>query len=461
MSSRVLVIGWLVAVSAAAAYLWLTGGWFHIELLPVSDHVRERGLLTVFDWSVFDSNPNRLRPLSDLIEVVDAMMRPRTVWLFGHHASLSLSALVIAISCPALFYRALREMGLSRNEALAGTALFISTIAYLSCFVPYIRPAKRLALLGLCAVLYLVFRFIRSGSDRDLAWLYAVLLLSFFADEAGFVNWPIALLILGSRLRGARLAGYFMIPVVYLLLAKGLLPPIYDLLGKSGPRDEVIATSMVAKLLGSLLSLDFYALAIENLGRTVAASFGTLSVPDLIPIVAVLAIGSYALVRRVWVVSAVSFLIVGISIFFSMIDQINTTKNHIGQWTYYYHTPVAVLALLWVAAVYHWLRPTSTGLRIAAGLTIAVISMLNLNNFQRVNEIVKIIHTYPLARLIPRTFDPQGLGERFEVLLKSGSLPEADAFRRQFSYYRVHPMGDSSYAERLEQTYKKTRSLVK
>src|SRR6185503_14724777 len=106
---RNLTVCWLLAVSVAAAILWGIGGWFHLELLPVSEHVRDRGLLSVFDWSLFDVHKARLRPLSDLTEVIDAMLRPRTVWLFGHHASLSLSSVIIAIFCPVFFYRAIRS----------------------------------------------------------------------------------------------------------------------------------------------------------------------------------------------------------------------------------------------------------------------------------------------------------------------------------------------------------------
>lgn len=197
--SNNLALAWVVAVCGAAILLWINGGWFHLELLPVSEHVRSRGLLTVFDWSVFDVNSARLRPLSDLVEVVDALMRPRTVRIFGHHASLSLSGVAIVIACPVLFHGALRAMGLSRNEALIFTACFVATIGFLSCFIPYIRPAKRLALLGLCALLFLVFRQIKTPSDKNLAWLLGILFLTLFTDEAGFIYWPIVLLLLGGQ----------------------------------------------------------------------------------------------------------------------------------------------------------------------------------------------------------------------------------------------------------------------
>ncbi len=454
-----LSLAWFMVVCVAAFLLWIYGGWFHLELLPVSEHVRVRGLLTVFDWGVFDVNSARLRPLSDLVEVVDAMMRPRTVLIFGHHASLSLTGVVIAIACPVLFYSALRAMGLSRNEALIFTACFIATIGFLSCFIPYIRPAKRLALLGLCALLFLVFRQIKTPSDRNLAWLCGISFLSLFTDEAGFIYWPIMLLLLllGARLRGLRLVAYCVIPAVYLLTAKVLLPPVYKWLGNSGARDGVIAESVVSKLLGSFLSLDFWVLACEDLARSVAASLGSLSVPVLLPVLAIVVVAIYALVKRAWVVFVISISLFGTSFFLSMLDMVNTSQNYMGQWTYYYHSPIAVLTLLWVASVYHWLRPDSNKLQIAVTCIIVVVSTLNMVNFYRVNELIRIMHLYPLGQIKPRLYEHEKLASRFELLLSAGGLPEAEGLRKQFAYYREHPMGTDDYADRLEKTYKKSR----
>jgi hypothetical protein len=184
---------WLILISVASIYLWITEAWFHTELLTVSEYVRDRGFLSIFDWSLFESHPARLRPLSDFFEVLDAILRPKNVWLFGHHASLSLSSVIIAIACPVLLYDVLRSMKLSRCEAFIFISLFITTIGFLSCFIPYIRPAKRLALFGICSLFSLIFRYNQASDksaslEQKFAYLFALtLLLSFFADEAGFV----------------------------------------------------------------------------------------------------------------------------------------------------------------------------------------------------------------------------------------------------------------------------------
>jgi hypothetical protein len=223
------------------------------------------------------------------------------------------------------------------------------------------------------------------------------------------------LLLLGTRLRGRWLAAYCAIPVVYLLTAKVLLPPVYKLLGNSGARDGVIAESVVSKLLGSFLSLDFWVLASEDLARSVAASLGTLSVPVLLPVVAIATLGIYALVKRAWVVFVISLSLFGTSFFFlSMLDMVNTSRNYMGQCTYYYHIPIA--------AAYYWLRPDSKKLQIAAACGVVAISVLNMANFYRVNELIRIMHLYPLAQITPRVYDHENLARRFESLLVPGGL---------------------------------------
>jgi len=110
------------------------------------------------------------------------------------------------------------------------------------------------------------------------------------------------------------------------------------------------------------------------------------------------------------------------------------------------HLAAGRLVLVAVTGAYLWL---------IGGIAAAAICALNTANFSRTNEIMKIIHTYPLLRLQPREFDPEGLATRFEALLQEGPLPHADAFRGQFAYYREHPMGDTAYADNLELAYKR------
>lgn len=442
----------LVLTCTAAIYLWIAGGWFHVELLPVSGYVRTRGWMSVLDWKLFDSSPDRMRPLSDFVEVFDALLRPYTVRLFGHHPSATLSSVAMALASGALFYKALRYYGHSRNAALILTALLISTIGFQSCFVAYIRPAKRLALLGVCAILFLTGRYGRSKSRADFALLCATILLIFLADETGFVLWLVAALLLIPSLRGSRIAILTALPIVYFTLIKVALPPIYNWLGTSGPRDGAVGASIIEKLLSNLLSADFYVLAATDLARSLAVTFGILAPYEWIVLGTVVTILIFALVKRQWLVASSSLALVGTSVFLSMIDMANGPGNFFAQLTYYYHSALAPLAVFWIACIVMWQR--SIPRPVLAAIAVAV-TILNFVNFQRVNEITKILHTYPMMTLDPPTFNEAALERRFEDLLSSSALPEASGYRSQFAYYRDHPMGNESYTSNLIRAFEK------
>jgi hypothetical protein len=242
-----------------------------------------------------------------------------------------------------------------------------------------------------------------------------------------------------------------------LLLAKVIFPPIYNILGKSGPRDGVLDVSIISKLLKNISSLDFYRIAFEDLGRAIAAQVGMLQLPSIIPLFIVIIIGICATKKRVWVVAALSLSLLLVSFFLSIIDMVNLSRNVMGQWAYYYHSPIAFLTVLWIAAIYNWLRPSSKKIQAVVLICFGIISIINLVNFYRINVLIKIIHTYPLVQLEPRLFDTARLSTQFEKTLTITSLPQTKDLRATFTYYRNHPMGDNNYADRLEQIYKKYR----
>ena len=98
---------WLIVISLVVFHLWIfsDSAWLHIELLTAPDYIwappRNEHLIwqlqTLFDWSIFDSSPFRLRLASDALELLDALTRPKLIWLFGMHPSLTLSSLFLAI----------------------------------------------------------------------------------------------------------------------------------------------------------------------------------------------------------------------------------------------------------------------------------------------------------------------------------------------------------------------------
>jgi hypothetical protein len=443
--------GLLFFVGFAAAYLWATAGWLHIELLPVSVHVASRGWLAVFDWGLFDSSPFRIRPVSDFVEVFDAIVRPHTFWLFGLHPSVTASSVLMAAASAALFYGASRRFGLSRAEAAVLTAMLVSTIGFLSCFVSYIRPAKRLTILAVCAALYLIGRYRQWASAGIMLGLCVTLILAFCSDESAYVLWPISIMLLWSRLTWRGFATLTAMPIIFFVISKLALPPIYDHFGTSGPRDGVLGVSIVEKLLLSLASPDFYALAANDLARSTAISFGFLSPWPAIALISIAYIGLFASFKREWLVVAVTVSMIGASFCFSILDMANGPGNFLAQLTYYYHSALAPIAVFLVTVIYARWRPDLVFIRAALGFSAAAICVANLLNFQHINELTKILHTYPIVSLSPMQFDEEGLIERFERLLYG--VPQANGYQSQFGYYKEHPMGNADYIRRLMKAF--------
>lgn len=451
---RASALGFLVLglTCGAATYLWVTGGWFHLELLPISGYVRLRGWMSVFDWQIFDSNADRLRPLSDFFEVFDAMLRPHTVWLFGHHPSAALSSVGMAIASAALFYKSLRYFGHSRNVALIMTALLISTIGFQSCFVAYIRPAKRLALFGVCAMLFLTGRYTVTKKRTDFALICVATLLVFLTDETGFVLWLVTALLLIPCLRGWRTVTFASLPVFYFVLIRLILPPIYEQLGTDGPRTGAVNHVIIEKLLSNLLSPDFYVMAATDLDRSLATTLGVITPYEWVALSIVAIVLCVAIYKARWIVVATSLSLIGTSGFLSMIDMANGPDNTLAKLTYYYHSAVSPLAIFWIASILNWIEPIK--LRPALGMMATALIALNFVNFHRINELTKIFHTYPMTTFHPMTFDEVGLQSKFNYLLSDGRpFPEQAWFRKAFSNYQAHPMGDESYARNLAKAF--------
>ncbi|HVQ12213.1 MAG TPA: hypothetical protein VMS40_01430, partial [Vicinamibacterales bacterium] len=74
----VLTVAWFIHL------LFSSAAWIHPELLGSSAYVWlypgqesfAQMLRKVFDWKGFDPNVNRVRPLNDVFEVIDAIARP-------------------------------------------------------------------------------------------------------------------------------------------------------------------------------------------------------------------------------------------------------------------------------------------------------------------------------------------------------------------------------------------------
>ena len=72
--------------------IWSDDAWFHPEILGSASYVWLRPgsesfidmLRKVFDWKAFDPNVNRVRPLNDFFETVDAIARPYMLYYSVH-----------------------------------------------------------------------------------------------------------------------------------------------------------------------------------------------------------------------------------------------------------------------------------------------------------------------------------------------------------------------------------------
>ena len=454
------VFGWFALGIGVAlvAWMWLREGWLHSELIPVSQAVwspaHNKSLLqqlgtTLVDWHLFESSAHRLRPLSDLTEVIDAILRPLRV--FGFHPSLSLSAVLLAIATAAVFHLALLRSKLDQLRAGLLTLLLVTTIGYLSCFVPYIRPAKKLALLF--TALTLLFTQEDHATPRDFAALCLSVFLSFFADEAGFVLWPIALILTTPAMvrrkqwrRAIILAG---LPLLYLLVAKVLIPALYLTVGLSRNMEMNVA----GNLLSYCLSWKYYVVALDDFASAILVTFGLLGARPWQIVLAlglILAAVVWGVRRRQWHAVAAIAAAGIMSFSLTLFDWYNIPydSNAFGALTFYYHSPVAMLAIFAVAQF----RP-----RLALLLPVVIgIVGLNLCNFTTVNRIAMIMHTYPNeARALPQDIEkPAELDAEFNRLLLQLHGQHTAWLEKTFTYYKSHPMGGPDYVKRFNDMYR-------
>ena len=492
-------------IVSLVSYLWIfsEAAWLHTELLRAPEYIwtppRDASVLaqlrTLFDWAIFDSSPYRLRLLSDLLEVMDAITRPRTVWLFGLHPSLTLSSVTLAVLSGLCFYKALKHFGLSTAESALLTAVFLTTTGYLSCFVSYIRPAKKLAIFCICLSLCLVFRYIRIGGNRNLQIVLAGMFATLFTDEAAYASYGIASLFLLPYLlkNGLRKQAVFLMAVIplFLLFAKVILPWIYNAMGHSGPRNEVVPSRLVRKLLGYLAEPQFYVTSVEELSRAALGTFGftrvqiDLSVPFLLVFIgcAGLALTRILVVRtsapgmwEAWQLIIATAAVFAMGLFLTLINW-NAAPfgyNYYGSVTYYYYSPIVILALVWLASVIKLVRKT-VGKELCqrmfsvALLILAVpVALVNYSNFRDVNKLIQTIHMWPLepsdfhsqVRALPAIVaalpagapipvvlvaDRDGLLERFYPLSRSVLGSHSIDAEKNLAHFLIHPIGTEAY----------------
>jgi hypothetical protein len=452
---------WIVPIWAlvclVVGWFWIRDGWFQLELFHISEVLSQtahnssllRQFLVVFDWRSFDVVTARLRPLSDLVEVVDAMMRP--LRLFGTHPSLTVIAIVLAAGTVLAFHSALVRMNLSALSAALFTLLLVTTVGFLSCFVPYVRPAKKLVLL--CTALAYLFSSKYRMSPRAIRPLLLTVFISFFCDEAGFALWPLALFLtlptIIERRQWRHALLLFVLPAAYFGTTKWVIPPIYAHF--VAPRNTTFdAASYLATL---LMDWRFYPIAAGDFASGLLISFG-LAGPSPWEIHAALTLFAFGLGWGIWhkrwffVGSCLGTLVMSFSL--TLFDMFNTPfkSNPWGQLTYYYHSPVGLMAIFAVATL-----ELRTPL---VFLLVAFVGTLNVQNFHDINRSLMIDLCYPLeARALPaHVVKPEELAREFHDLTAHFQGQNRDWFQNNFTYYQAHPMGDDTYARRYVELFK-------
>lgn len=198
----------------------------------------------VVEWGA----PRITRPLSNIFEMLNAKFR---AWLWLYilpHASLSLTWPFSFLLLPWLLYRFFRKMGCDTELALGGLVLYIASAGFTSPVIMLFHPGKSFVNIFAVIVLY-ICADIRQHADGPVtrrraaafvcryAILFSAILLGFFWDETGLFIYAIALAMLlpkarsGLPMRWGVAAGFAVLPVLYLVAVREILPGVHEHLG--------------------------------------------------------------------------------------------------------------------------------------------------------------------------------------------------------------------------------------
>lgn len=430
--------------------------WTHPELLGTSVYVWNNPaaglgdmLRKTFDWAAFDPNVNRVRPLNDFAEVVDAIARPYLVQVLGTSTVALPSTLLTIILAPLLLYGIARHYGCSRFAAVSIALIAVLSTGFLSVVVAYIRPAKKLNILLLLAMLFYLSRFATrdgKGGNSDFWKGFLCCAASMFADEQALFNWLILLAFYFRTILGrgaAQSAAALSVPAIFFFGAGYVLPAIYRLYSVHGDW-SALSDSKKYSVFGYLLDPAFYHASIVALGRSVLSFFGIIwHQPILVygTVLAVLAVPVVLAVRMrtpdsvQWLIATV--VLAGASTFMTLLDwyPFPYEVSYLGSFNYYYHSGLVGPLFLWVLFGTVALRPyvKETGrhlVRPVAGVLTATCLIASLYGFGVVNDLVRLLHFQP--------YDPVG------ILQALDDAPDDGAFTIQAEAASVDAQFDSA-----------------
>ena len=407
--------------AAYLVYLLLISGdaWMHPEIIGSASYVwwqpGHESLLAmmrkVFDWKAFDPNVNRVRPLNDVFEVIDAIARPYIVSAFGLQFSLNISTVATIVLAPAMLFGWLRRIVPSRSLALCLLALFISTTGFLSLTISLWHPAKKLNIVLLCACLYFAERLARDERGHNFRWLCVSLLASFFSDELGLANFVVILILywrplLASRERAIR---FFSLPIAFVVIANWVLPVVYRKLGATGSWNA-FADGKKFSVFEYLGTAEFHLSAAIQLARSILSTFaisthtaateaaclGIFCVLVAANIVALRPDSIRTLFDDKFALSAVALILS--SGYATLLDwyPFPHEVSYLGSFNYYYHSSIVVLVIVCVS--YGIARLPTLRWQSMAACVALIAAFMNFAMFRAVNVLVEIIHYYPYSR---------------------------------------------------------------
>lgn len=464
-------------------YSWFftQAGWLHGELLATTDVLFSKRdslvaqLSTVLDWHLWEPPPIslRLRVVSDFVEVIDAAFRPRLTWLTGLRPSVSLTSVPMALGTVAAFFLAVRRIGMTRPLALLLSAVFISTIGFQSCFIAYIRPAKRITLLAFCLAVWLILRCVQEKRENDAWWIILLTEIASLADETGLLVFLVAIVYLGwaakrgeIRPRALLILGLF--PLVHLVVAYGIVPYLYAL-GPRGIRAHTLSGPDAAGIISGVIDPTFYRSAFSNLTSEIFVTLGAINWHQA---TVVALVGGLCLIlvrpRMTGTVGCAVVILVGCVFFVSIIHRygmpaptyshdsvfaylyqiIFTYYPHV-YFTYYYQSIVAPAVLFLIAAIASTATWNGPWFAVASSMIASAVIISNFINFAFLNELWQRFHIYPIEPAAIVSIRDE-LGKNPKAIIDIMVAPSAIA----------SPMGTEEYVRRLVRAFYPDRDLL-
>jgi len=219
----------------------------HLWILVNGPHWQWIDFARALNTKVIEIDPNRLsRPLSNLVEVMDAKFRANLWNYIPPHPSLSLQWPFLFIGLPLLLYKFFRNINCQPVIALAGTACYLTSSGFLSPLVMLSHPAKSMVNFFSILSLATITQLYRSVKVTDVSiknvphfwWIFVSCFswafIAFLSDETGvflFLILAVVCFPLFIRLKEKSflLSCFLALPILYLIMIRVLLPWLHNI----------------------------------------------------------------------------------------------------------------------------------------------------------------------------------------------------------------------------------------